>query len=94
MFCVPPSLSVPGRTEVLQCNARLHKMSLRLYDSKHDWAYAIFKPMIKGQIKKVRSTGRTLTTPEPILDSSISDPAPVLCADFPLFSLPLVPLSL
>jgi hypothetical protein len=45
-------------------------MSLRVYDSKHDWAYAIFKPMIKSQIKKARSTGHTLTTPDPILDSS------------------------
>jgi len=42
-----------GRTEVVRCEAKIHKMSMRVWDSKHDWLYTIFKPFIKSQIRKV-----------------------------------------
>lgn len=38
--------------EVLQAKAKVHRMGLRVFDSKHDWVYAIFKPVLKSQIKK------------------------------------------
>lgn len=38
--------------EVLQAKAKVHRMGLRVFDSKHDWVYAIFKPVLKSQIKQ------------------------------------------
>lgn len=40
-------------TEVKRAQAKIHSMSLRLYESKHDTLYTIFKPFIKNQARKV-----------------------------------------
>lgn len=41
-------------TEIKRAQAKIHSMSLRIYDSKHDFVYSIFKPFIKAQARKVR----------------------------------------
>lgn len=45
----------PHHTDIKQAKAKIHSMSLRLYESKHDTLYAIFKPFIKNQARKVGS---------------------------------------
>ena len=41
--------------EVVTARAKIHRMSLRVYESKHDFLYTIFNPYLKSQIKQVRA---------------------------------------
>jgi hypothetical protein len=47
-FCLPSA-------EIKRATAKIHSMSLRLYDSKHDFLYSIFKPFIKNHARQVRA---------------------------------------
>jgi len=56
---VSPGLPVPTEEhpvahalEVKRVKATIHRMSLRLYDAKHDWLYTLFHPFIKAQVRR------------------------------------------
>lgn len=42
--------------ELRKCKAKIHRMSLRLYDAHHDFLYTIFHPFIKGQVRRAIET--------------------------------------
>lgn len=56
---VSPGIPVPTEEqpvahalEVKQVKCKIHRMSLRLYDAKHDWLYTLFHPFIKGAVRR------------------------------------------
>ncbi len=51
-----PNLTTPKRVEIKRAQAKIHSMSLRMYESKHDTIYTLLKPFIKSQARQVRTS--------------------------------------